>query len=368
MNDLANWRFVTAAIIAGLWAGATSAATVDRDTALQAANKTRVETQLKQLETLLQSSGGFDGAAIQRVLDDPGIATTEREWVTYRFLSELRSAKPDDAIRKLVRSYLSYTPQIMTTHEEGGSHLVPLFAIPTAAQGTLNKWTHDGSRDNAAAAFDRGEFSTLSVFAMESDRFTRPVKTGLLAALGDSNTQVLDGARDWMLSHEGEADFGEALGVIAHRTRDAALFDYVLERSDGPATIRLIQSAATVLGGVDAVTVLSRCLSRDELASAALFQLGDMAPQSAQARSLVLDNLRNSNLGATAAAVIAKSADPQMLNQAASMMAEGGLTGRRALLALRLNDSPAARGMASDYLKTGDDAKLKTEVASWLGN
>ena len=367
MIDSVKWRLVAIVLCFGLGASVVNAAPIDRDAALQSANKTKVEGQLSKLSAMLQAPGRFDVVAMQNSLDAPGMAATEREWVIYRFLAEARGVNPDDGLRKLVRSYVSYSPQVMIAHEDS-SHLVPLFSIPTAAQGTLNKWTHDSSRDGAIAAFDRGEFSTLSVFAMESDRFTQPVKSGLLDALASSNPQVLDGARDWMLARESEADFGEALAVIAHRTVDAGLFDYVLERSDGPASIRLIQSAFTVLGGNEAVSVLSRCLERDELASAALFQLGQMASQSPQARSLVLDNLRNPDLGATAAAVIAKSADPQMLGQAANMMSEGGLTGHRALLALRLNDSPTARGLASDYLKTGDDVTLKTEVASWLGN
>ena len=162
------------------------------------------------------------------------------------------------------------------------------------------------------------------------------------------------------------AAFSEALSVIALRTRDADLYRQVLLSGSGPSTVRLLNTVSSTLSTDEAFAVLQDTLHRDDLASAALFQIGRLIGGHPRARNTVISKLADPTLGGTAAAIIAKGDDPALLKEASGYMAAGGLTARRAVLALKLNDSDYARSLAKERALTLADLQLKKEVDSWL--
>jgi hypothetical protein len=192
------------------------------------------------------------------------------------------------------------------------------------------------------------------------------MKSGAIAALNVSDYPVLSGAQDWMQQQSDLSVFSEPLSVIALRTRDADLYRQILASGSGPSVVRLLRTVSSTLSTDEAYAVLDNTLQRDDLASAALFEMAQLIDKHPDARNKVVFKLADPAMGGTAAAIIAKSGDPVLLKEASAYMAAGGLTARRAVLALKLNNSGYARSLAKERAVTLADAQLKKEVNSWL--
>jgi hypothetical protein len=337
---------------------------MDRHEALSGIDRTVVASQLVAIKRLA-GSGALNLAHIRKIIADPSLDAFERESVLYEMLNTVRQQTATPGNREIAQFLTTYQNEINVWHEEG-RHEVPLFAIRAAAQGTLNYWASSETRDALLTQFAAGNFAGLAVFLQPATAQSRPIKSGAIAALQTSDYPVLSGARDWMQQQSDLSEFSKPLSVIALRTRDADLYRQVLIGGSGPSAVRLLRTVNGTLSTDEAFAVLDATMQRDDLASAALFEMGRLVDRHPGARNKIISRLADPVMGGTAAAIIAKSGDPALLKEASAYMAAGGLTARRAVLALKLNNSGYARSLAKESAVTLADAQLKKEVNSWL--
>ena len=151
---------------------------------------------LEQLHRIT-GSGALNLVHVRKIIAEPSLNAVERDSVLYEMLHSMRQQAVTPAKREIAQYLTTYQNEIKVWHEEG-RHAVPLFAIRTAAQGTLNYWASNETRDALVTQFSAGDFTGLAVFLQSTTAQSRPIRSGAIAALQSSDFPVLSGARDWM--------------------------------------------------------------------------------------------------------------------------------------------------------------------------
>jgi len=309
--------------------------------------------------------------AIRRELAAPAPDTAMQERLLQEAMLSMLPIARDPAGRDLLHTVGLRTPRAMTLQDEGGRQLPIPYADPgAAARAVLDTWDRFDSRDRSLAAMIHGG-DALAPLEDASVRRELSVR-GIELAFGSAPVPQLLTQRERVrgaLTLRPRELTGIA-ATLALRSGDTVLAREVIERGAGRARLDLVLAARSAFAADDATALLIAATAAQDVASAAVLQLGNAMSASPSAREHLLSLLGDAALGGSAAQALAADTDASTLSALSAILARGvdDLSTRRAILTLRLNGGSAASALLTRYL---DDprapAALRQEVATWIG-
>ncbi len=156
---------------------------------------------------------------------------------------------------------------------------------------------------------------------------------------------------------------------LARRLRDPELMALTIGHAEPAVALAAVQTALRDFDSATALGLLATAADREPIASAALLAIGRLAAADSAAQQLLLDRLSDPVSGDSAAAALARIDDPGLPSRlgARLLKAKDEPTRRRLVLALKLNDSPAARDALARLVDSKQGSlELRKETAAWL--
>lgn len=256
--------------------------------------------------------------------------------------------------------------EVLVWFEDGEhrAHAIAAFAPATAARNAQKHWVRSETRAAAEAMIGSGRLETGRLFARAED--SQVIAAGLAEAVAaTADAHALRAARPALaaaLTDGQPVEDAFAALAIALRDRDAA--SLLVTRGDPDLTVHLLRPLRVALAPADAIAVLEQATTQPALASAALMELGALAPRENAARELLFARLGDRRDGASAAAALAAAHDPTLTAALAvhARTAPDLLNARRAALALHLDGSAAAQ-RALEGLR--DDPRVGADARRW---
>ena len=321
------------------------------------------------LEILAEADARSDAAvlALNAVKADGGLSLSAREQVLHDFALQLRAQAETAAGRRALESLTGYESQVRVQHEGRGPALIPKWRVAGVARGTLALW------DRVAAA--AGAQQRLAVgatdLAGEMAKAERTQDVGALAqALGAASPEQLRARRSQLLAMVEKSDaLAPAAAAAALKLQDAELAAAVLASGDRRTATRLIAGIGRTMPAEMAFAILRDASLDDDLASAALVQIGRAAGELPAAQDFLVEALADPELGGSAAAALAAMEGGEMVSVVAEELAESDdeTLQSKAVLMLVLNGSPQARESLLRFATRPDVSdQLREEVLTWL--
>ncbi len=335
------------------------------------ASEAPAETRLQQLGDAV--SNDRQAAARSWFLDisaDPALTVNTREYLLYKGLLALGSlVNPDNRTTTAVQELLGYQSVSTTTLSEGNRRLtVPLHDVASAARLTLGNWRTQAARGEILSKIARGQ-PPLPDWSADVNE-NRRIAAGLEQALA---TLSLAELRTWRMqvssAFDDEPRLAGSVLLMARRLGDAYLYQQLAVQAPASTVIDMMRDLDRSLDSARSLAILTLVRQRDELASAAILATGRLQISDPGAKEQLFDLLDDPRHGASAASALARYGGlPDIHRLAAIVLDESaGTSRRRAILALRLNSSPAGRAelgrLAADPRLSHE---LRQEIAQWL--
>lgn len=305
----------------------------DRSAALQSVERMQVMDSLGPMFDMARTGNeaGLLGA-LSSIRSDPDLPDPAKDYLVYRFtigLGELEAG----AVGPEVIGWLSaYQPAALVAHDEHPRYAVPLFNVRAAAQGVVNGW----ERETAAIEAERmlGEADRFVAAYLASGRAGRG---GFVDAIEfASPEQAAELGRMAVLHLAGSPGLTIVAARAGIKSGDMELLRQAIALGEGPGLARALSEAAAALSAEESAALLEAVMGMEPESKAAL-ALAQLAPgllHDPAVLELMFGALADLNLGASAALVLGRSADPfiqSRLNDIAS--GKEGLEQKRAQLA-----------------------------------
>ncbi len=309
-----------------------------------------------------------DWAVAEALLMQSELGEVGREYLLHDLLLRIRAFEPDaDALDFVVRMQ-DYDSKVYVAHEEGPLP-VAVYPIAAAAEGTRRLWQRREIEREAAAALAAGDMNSLEYLREPGT----DAHAAVLATLRDADSLATRQAAEWLATNADSGGFYEARAVTALRGGDRETVAELLRSGTGAAAIRLLMDVRGRFEPGAAFDIFDGATANPSLASAALFEIDALRSSglTADIDDYLLAKLADAALGGTAAAVIARRGDHDVLVRVAGLLAAPGQSAglqSKAALALRLADSPYARRVLENAVENDGfaDTHLRDEVSTWL--
>ncbi|MEM9301295.1 MAG: hypothetical protein AAGE01_04250 [Pseudomonadota bacterium] len=352
---------IMAALLALLTGAAAAAELPSRETW---ASRSDREAVRGEVDALLGLARHGDRDALQaRIEGHQHQAPEQPAWheaVLAGFARALAKEAPDPTLVPLLEALTRHEPVALAGHPERRSSGIPAFRVAGLARGTLNRWTAEAFREEAAAALAVGN---TDWFAARSKRpATTPEVAGLDAALAAASAETIVRVGDAL------AGLWQARPELARTATSAAL----AAGSAWPVTAALAGP-----GGARLVPDLPLLHDRLPAAEAAALREAALEAPAPEVRSTAVGLLAQAGELERTAALLG---DPALGSSAALALANTGAFGtleallanagspkaarRDAVLALRIDGSPRARAIL-DAAAAGEGPGSQ-EVRQWL--
>lgn len=316
-----------------------------------------------------QAAANGSGAGLVGLADSIAARTDLHPAARDRLLRELALAlaqvAPDAAARGLVTDLERRPPGVRVWLHEGHHRIdVLLYDVAAAARYTSRRWAEEAAREQARFALQTADTGLVDRFAAGDDTFRR----GVVAALDEVSSADLLMFRDRVATALGDGVAVTALALpIALRLQDRGLAATLMQHGHPALIVHALPLISAALAPADALAVLESALSQPGLASSALFEMGRLATAEPRARDRLFAALADPDLGGSAAAALAGLDDAEIAWELGRRLESGasGLPERRALLALRLSHTDAARVALDRFMRSPDaSARLQRELAA----
>ena len=300
--------------------------------------------------------------------NDSSLNTIARERIVHDAIMLCSQALPQPGIRAYVTTLSDRKPTAYIWLYEGQHKVrMPLFDVGAAARFALRRWDELAASEVAALDLARGTTDYLTLWA--TDEASRQ---GILEALNQAETQQLQLQRDAIArALQNDASVDRLALIAATRLADKALFQTLAAFASPSSALRMLADVRTSLAPQDAFEVLRLASTRPAIASAAMLQMGHLASESPSVSSFLLQSLGDRDRGGSAAVALARLQDPAIASELGVILQSTGslTTRRRAALALKLDNSPAANAELDKFVADPQSsAALKREVATWLAD
>ncbi len=305
-------------------------------------------------------------AHLKAMKADPQIDAAARERLLYKTTLAVSGMDPDPALREEVEALADYESETLVwTDEHGHREIRPLHDVAAAARQTRRAWAEQDARKAVTPLLARSDAAAVARYAEGPETEREGIEQAFEAAAPDQ----LAAQRETLATSLARGEpVGELASIAALRTGDESLMRQVIAEAAPDVALRAVRriDAGEWPGAPDGL--LEAAASRPETASAALLALGRRAGTEPGAIAALLATL-GQPAGASAAAALARTRDPDVARQLGRVLSGSGdeTARRQALLGLRLMDSSAAEAELRAF--AGDPrspAKLVREVPSWL--
>lgn len=312
------------------------------------------------------SSAGLTGIA-NEIAARSDLHPAARDRLLRELALALARVIPDGNARGLIAELAHRPPGVRVWLRESHPGIdVLLYDVAAAARYTSRRWVDESDRRSARVALEGADLGLVDRFAAGDDTFRK----GIVAALDDVPLSSLHAFRDpaALAFQDGAAVDALALALaLALRLRDRDLATTLALHGDAALVVHALPRIRAAFTPADALAVLESALSRPALASAVLFEIGRLAAVEPRAREVLFAVLDEPGSGGSAAAALARLDDAAVAWELGRRLESGesGLPERRALLALRLSDSDAARAALDRFMRSsGTSATLRREAAT----
>jgi len=315
---------------------------------------------------------------ISRTLGDAQLGKAGRELLLDHALHQLAQQPPTAAAQALVEGLQQRPVELYgVVDPDQSASGVPIVDAGATARFVLRRWEQLAARDDALAALQAKASWPLERFAGLSAASSRgpdanPQRTGILEAFDTLTPSQLQVHRDAIAAAlQGGQRVDEIALRTAARLRDADLLEQVIGYAAPAIALDGIRQATQLHRDTVALEILGTAARRDEVASAALLQIGSIAARNDSARRLLLVALDDPANSASAAAALASLHDPSVALQLGQQLSatSNDTTRRQRVLALKLDGSAEARAQLDRFLRAGKgSAQLQKEVRQWLAH
>lgn len=257
---------------------------------------------------------------------------------------DLSSRRGDPQARALLEELALREPQVFVRHEEGPA-MIPLVDVGAAARAALRDWDRAAAFDAATSTMRAGRPGFVADYFAAGDNARR----GMLDAVGQMDAVSLAALRNDIRDALGQPE-GDALAAAAALAlNDAELAAMVMAQGTDAVVQRLIARIPAAFGHTDALQLLQAAFERKAVASLALFQVATLPTK--PAADTIWRSLSDPELGATAAAILARRNDRETTQRLLELMktTRVALTRQRARLALALSADPYAQAEARNW-------------------
>ena len=335
------------------------------------ANGAQATARLQQLGEMVSNDRQLAARTwLQEVASDLTLAVSAREFLLYEGLLALGSlATPDDQTTHAIKELLGYQSASTTILTEGNHRLtVALHDVASAARLTLGNWRIQAARGEILSKIARGQ-APLPAWSADGDE-NRHIAAGLEQALAEFSPIEL---RAWRMqistAFDDEPRLARSVLLIARRLGDGYLFRQLAVQAPAAVVIDMMRDLEQSLDYSQSLTVLDLVRRRDQLASAAILSVGRLQASYPVAREQLFALLDDPQHGASAAGALARYGGLSDIQRLGFVILDesAGAQRRRAVLALRLHASPAARSELGRLAANPRlSAKLRQEIAQWL--
>jgi hypothetical protein len=294
-----------------------------------------------------------DGAAIAeiatRILADATLAPAARERVLYECAMALAQLDASPAIRSLLDVLAVRPPEVRVWRDDDGQRIAkPLYDVAAAARYAARLQEERRVSTAALESIARGDEAALELYDTQAGRETPPAR-GVAQAFESAPVEQLRPYRDALMLSAAQSARAELAEIVARRLGDAALMQGVLVHAAPVPALAIVKTARATFPPADALDLLAAAAQRDDVASAALLEIGHLASRDTRARDLLFDALGDARRAGSAAAALAAAHDAQIAAYLrAWVLAQTDATlARRGILALRLDASEPARAELS---------------------
>ena len=248
---------------------------------------------------------------------------------------------------------------------------MPLYDVGASAKFAQRTWLRREARESTATAIANHQAGVLEAYAASvSSPDADGRKAGALEAFQAANAlDLLFFRAELVAVSEAGGHADEKIALFARRLADAELFALLFDRGDDRTAVRAIGDVAGVLNDDAALSVLRIAMQRQELASAALLNVAELARRHAGARQVLLDTLHHPIHGASAAAGLGQLHDPLLAAELGRSLATttNESSRRRIALALQFDGSETACRQLQGFAQSGKGSReLRKEIAAWL--
>ncbi|CAN5120860.1 hypothetical protein BH24PSE2_BH24PSE2_15390 [soil metagenome] len=316
--------------------------------AYHAASGPQVEAILTSIERAVAADAASELADIaDRIERDTELADIARERLLRELALSLAHVSPGPAAAAL-RSELERRPPGIRIWLREGRHQtdVPAFDVAAAARYTRRRWEEQAAAGRVHDAISVSDID-LAVAIASGDKTSQ---TGAIAALDELPDSTLIQMRDIVAEKLEATTDSTALAVtLAMRLHDSELAALAMRRGNPALVVHALSQMTAAFAPPAALDVLKAGVARDELTSAALFEIAKLAPAEPRALELLFNTLDDPVGGGSAAAALARLDDAAIALALEERLqsGKGGLAERRAALALRLSQTDAARDALS---------------------
>ena len=254
---------------------------------------------------------------------------------------------------------------------EHGQRAVPLYDVGATARFVRREWTRSEARVTASRSLQVGGTEALDSW-LRHGRSPEggAVRDGIADAFGAADASALRRQRAAVIGAMLAGQDVDRLALeLARRLRDAELMALTIGHAEPAVALAAVQIALRDFDSATALGLLATAADREPVASAALLAIGRLAATDTQAQQLLLDRVSDPVSGDSAAAALARIDDPGLPSRlgARLLKAKDEPTQRRLVLALKLNDSAAARDALARLIDSKQGSlELRTETAEWL--
>jgi hypothetical protein len=272
---------------------------------------------------------------LQRLKTDSDLDDAAREKLLRRTLLIMADIQPDDNARNTVRALRSYPSKTYVWRDEHGHREKELlYDVAAAARFAEKRWNENASFRNASAQLNTGGHGVVTAYVNAS----KDDRTGVEKAFRSANLSALERHKAELITSMRSGDAAGPLSlIVASRLDDAELYRAVLENADGATALDAIAEIQLVAADTVALSLLEIAAARPDIRSAALLAIGRQVNRSPAAEDVLFSKLGHEG-GASAAAALARTADPAVVDRLAQVLNNDSaeMERRHALLGLRL--------------------------------
>lgn len=303
-----------------------------------------VQSRRQQIDALRQAGNSAAVLEYLRTLNTTPLANSAGQaYLVHYGLMGLADLEASAHARELLHPWLSVPVSIRIWQQDGHYRLpIEAFDPGAAARFTLGRWNQAAWSRRVSDDLERGSTAFLAAWVAADDAAGGGLLPGgILDGLASVRTELLPPLRRPLLARlvRGER-VGAVAAMVATQTGDLELATAVIRHAGTEDALRLLEDARGAFDSNQRFQLLREAGGRNDLGSAAMYGMGEL--DGTRARRYLLARLGSDDMGTSAAAALARRADPALIQEFAALV--------------RRSDSPRARERAVLALQLAPDA------------
>jgi len=278
------------------------------------------------------------------------------EAVLYHLLDEVSYKVKQPYLDEFVQQMIDYQPKAMKYHDEGRLE-VPIYAIRAKAMGVENIWLAAEFLSYYQATFELNPINALIKLELGEQVLSKPQFLGLKNAIDTMSLEAKAAVSKYLqeraVSH---LVLNEFTVYFALKIKDKALINNKLIPLDEKNQKLLLRSLPKVFADGFVIEQLMNAIDSNQNPHFALSLLAPYVDKDKSVKDYALLALDNESLAVSAAFVLSKTKDVQVIN---SLKLKYQKSSSKALknnikILLKMNRLPAAKIVLADLLMTGE--------------